>query len=47
MGYEVVAQAFVDAIIEEYDTQFAGVRATLGGEDGNTSGRSVPLERGP
>ena len=47
MGYEVMAQAFAEAIIEEYDAQFAGVRATLDHENGDTSGSPQLLERGP
>ncbi len=43
MGYEVMAQAFADAIILDYDAEFGGVRASVS----NDNNRSPVLERGP
>ena len=41
MGYEVMAQAFADEIVEQYDAEFAGVRASL------SSGTPGLLDRAP
>ena len=47
MGYEVLAQAFADAIIEEYDAELAGFRTSLGSGTGGGGASPQLLERGP